>query len=84
MPKTDPLAAALANLDRVGSTSRPKVDVLWGDRPAVLDAIREARRRHVSYGAIAKILTADLAANGIDDSIGESAVKTWCNKNGVD
>ena len=83
MPKSDPLAAALAQLAPSGSSSRPKVDVLWGDRPAVLDAIRAARDRHVSYAAIAKILTADLRARGIDDSIGESAIKTWCSKNGV-
>ena len=84
MPKNDPLADALASLGPSGSSSKPKVDVLFGDRPAVADAIRDARKRHVSFAAIAKLLTADLARNGIDDSIGESAVKTWCNKNGID
>ena len=84
MPKNDPLADALASLGPSGHSSKPKVEILFGDRPAVLDAIRAARARHVSYVSIAKLLTADLQSSGDGGSIGDNAVKKWCEKNGVD
>lgn len=79
MGTTDPLAKALAAASPGTGGTKPRVLVLFGDRPAVLDAIREARvTRHVSYGAIARILSAD------GQPIGEGSVKTWLRSEGIE
>lgn len=76
--KVDPLVAGLDALDSNGSKSMPKMEVLYGDRPDVLDAVIRARRdRHLSWNAIAAYLT----RNGPRISAG--AVQTWCERQGL-
>jgi hypothetical protein len=78
--KPDPLAAGLDGLASSGTGgSGPRVLVLFGDRPEVLESIRRARRdRKLSYAAIAKFLT----VNG-EQHISAGAVQKWLDKEGI-
>lgn len=80
MSKIDPIAAALDAAKPIGNASnRPRMLVLFGDRPDVLDAVRRARRdRHLSTAQIARLISTPGA------TIGESAVKTWLALEGID
>jgi hypothetical protein len=51
---SDPLAEALLTDDVPKQLRRFKVVELFGDRPEVLEAIRELRRRGVSYRQMSK------------------------------
>lgn len=70
----DPLAAELAALEVKGSgVAGSKVDLLFGNRPEVLDAIYEAVVvRHIGTGRVADMLSAD-----IGQVIGKSAIDRW-------
>lgn len=78
--KKDPLADALAQLQGSGSGSEMKVDAIFGDRPEVLRAIRDARQRKppASFKAISSLLSADCRQR-----VSEGAVQNWCIKEGV-
>ena len=80
MPTSDPIAAALDGIaSPSGSGQTPKVEMLFGDRPAVLDAIKRARaERSLSYQQIATALCVE---DGI--TVSASAVKNWLNRNGI-
>lgn len=59
----------------VGSASHIMlIDRLWGDRPEVLDAIRDAHRRGVSTKSIARMLSEE-------HPVSDSAVANWLQKN---
>jgi hypothetical protein len=72
------LVTALESLKPASSANRPKVVVLFGDQPEVLEAIREARRRKCSFVQIAKTLSTP------DNPISETAVKSWLAMQGID
>jgi hypothetical protein len=78
-PTTDPLAAALESIGGRRAGGLPlKVDVLYGDRPEVLDAIRSARRdKHLSFEQIAEALSSGGA------SITDGAVSKWLKREGI-
>jgi hypothetical protein len=80
MPTSDPVAAALDSIaSPSGSGTVPKVDQLFGDRPAVLESIRKARaERSLSYQQIATTL----CAFG-DVQLSAAAVKNWLNRQGI-
>jgi hypothetical protein len=80
MPTSDPVAAALDSIaSPSGSGQTPKVELLFGDRPAVLESIRKARvERRLSYQQIATTL----CAFG-DVSLSDAAVKNWLNRQGI-
>jgi len=74
----DKLAAALDDT-RVKPGGIPnKITTLFGDRPEVLDAMRRARARGVSYRTIANVLSAELPAG---QSIAEGSVFHWLSRN---
>jgi hypothetical protein len=72
------LVTALESLKPASSANRPKVVVLFGDQPEVLEAIREARRRKCSFVQIAKTLSTP------DNPISETAIKSWLTSQGID
>jgi hypothetical protein len=80
MPTSDPIAAALdAVASPSGSGQTPKVEMLFGDRPAVLEAIKRARRdRQLSYQQIATALCVE---DGV--TLSSSAVKNWLSRQGI-
>ncbi len=67
----DPMAAALdaASHGRPGQKSR--IAWLFADRPAVLESIRRARDRNISFAMIAD------AISTADQPVSPGAVKTW-------
>ena len=75
-PTVDPLAAALDAAEAPRSGSKLRVDVLFGDRPAVLASIVAAYERGLSAPAIAKKLSS------AGEPISEGAVATWLRNNG--
>jgi hypothetical protein len=81
MATPDPLTAALDALEMSGDNGkRMKIDVLFGDRPDVLDSIRRARRdRRVTFVEIAKKLS---AAAPIE--VGATAVASWLHSQGIE
>lgn len=59
--------------------SQLKVDVLFGDRPQVQESIIRARtERKLSYGDIAKALSADPTIQ-----ISDGAIKSWLDQKGI-
>jgi len=74
--KADALAMELDNLQPVVLN---KIDHYFGERPDVLASIIKARKRKLSYGQIAKVLSKGLPAG---ESIKDQAVKGWLEKNG--
>ena len=80
MPTSDPIAAALDGIaSSPGSGQTPKVELLFGDRPAVLESIRKARvERNLSYQQIATTL-----CGAGDFSLSAAAVKNWLNRQGI-
>lgn len=81
MSEADPLAEAIASASGSGGKAL-KVDVVFGDRPEVLDAVRAARRRKppVSYRTLGRMLTAGSKTDDNPDGtlISEGAVYNWC------
>jgi hypothetical protein len=74
-PTIDPIVAALDSALPTAGGQRPKLLVLYGDRPEVLEAVVRARTsRGLSYEAIAKVLTKN-APEG--ESVSAGAVKKW-------
>jgi hypothetical protein len=80
MPTSDPVAAALDSIaSPSGSGTVPKVDQLFGDRPAVLASIKRARSdRSLSFAQIATALSTE---DGV--TVSASAVKNWLNRQGI-
>lgn len=81
MVKSDPLAAALdAAHDEHRHTNRSKIEILFGERPEVLDSIRRARReRKLSYAQIARVLTRESGTR-----ITDGVVSGWLATQGID
>jgi hypothetical protein len=75
--KQDDLAGRLDSEPATGITfgTRSKIDVLFGDRPEVLESIKAAHARHISADRIAELLT---DAAGLH--VGGSSVKSWLKK----
>jgi hypothetical protein len=78
--KTDPLAEALdAMTTGTALGARSKIDVYFGDRPQVIDAIIRARvERKLSFKQIALKLSEDPNV-----SLTEGSVSAWLNKRGI-
>lgn len=74
----DPLAEALLSAEK-GRRYRMKLEVLFGDRPEVLEALREMKRRGHSYRSMARALSAHLE----NDSVSPNAVMNWFEKDGA-
>lgn len=76
MTKPDPLAAAMltATPPRIGA--KGKIEAVWGDRPEVLEAIRELRRQGRSFGFIADLL-------GQEEQVNASTVQKWLREQGI-
>jgi hypothetical protein len=72
------LLSALESLRPMTSNNTPKVIVLFGDQPEVLEAIKAARLRKCSYAQIAKTLSTPEAP------ISETAIKSWLAMQGID
>jgi hypothetical protein len=81
MATPDPLTAALDALDLSDDNGkRMKVDVLFGDRPDVLDSIRRARRdRGTTFVQIARTLSAAAPMR-----VSEKAVASWLHSQGIE
>jgi hypothetical protein len=78
MPKKD-LAAGLNALPAGKPGGMSKVDVMFGDQPDVLEAIRVARQdRHLGFSSIAAYLTREGG-----EQIGDTAIKRWLNGQGI-
>lgn len=78
-PKYDALADELDSIAS-GSSQANKIELLFGDSPKLLDAIRRARtERHLGYAAIAKFLTTRTG-----HKVGDTSVKNWLASQGVD
>jgi hypothetical protein len=80
MPTSDPIAAALDSISSpLGSGQTTKVEMLFGDRPAVLASIKRARtERSLSFAQIATALSAEDGA-----TVSAAAVKNWLNRQGI-
>lgn len=76
MPKD--LIAELKAAGRSTGGTRSKIDVLFGDQPDVLEAIRAARANGASHATIARILSSD------DQSVKEGAVRNWLFGQGIE
>jgi hypothetical protein len=81
MATPDPLTAALDALEMSGDNGkRMKIDVLFGDRPDVLDSIRRARRdRGTTFVQIARTLSAASPMK-----VNEKAVAGWLRSQGIE
>lgn len=72
------LVTALDSLRPTSNGNVPKIVVLFGDQPEVLEAIKAARLRKCSYAQIAKTLSTP------DAPISESAIKSWLTMQGIE
>jgi len=77
-PRINSLVSELDEARPSAGSTQNKVDALFGKQPAVIDSIRRARERRVSYRGIAVILSRHLPAG---ESISAGAVQSWCAKN---
>jgi hypothetical protein len=73
--KPDPLAAALAAVEVVREGRKLQVDIIFGDRPEVLEGIKAAHRRGISPDRIATTLSQE-------QRVSAGAVKNWLRVNG--
>ena len=74
--KYDDIAAELDGM--VGTSQSNKIEVLFGDSPKLLEAIRQARARHMGYQAIADFLTLRTG-----QKVGNTSVKNWLTMQGI-
>ena len=80
-PDIDPVAEALAArpAPRTGHGTLKVIDY-YGDRPAVLEQIKIARRdKRMGWDSIAETLTAADPSKPISGS----AIQSWCKKQGI-
>jgi hypothetical protein len=78
-PASDPLADALDALDASYDGSKTlKLDALFGDRPEVLESVRRARGRKVTFVEIARKLS-----SGAPVKVSEKAVAAWLHSQGI-
>lgn len=77
---SDPLAVLLGNATMQNGGTKLKVDVLFGDRPDVLTAIKKARvERKLGFQTIARLISAAEPKNSISDT----AVENWLKAQGI-
>lgn len=79
-PNNDPLAALLDETKSLGHTGKKtRIEMLYGDRPDVLDAIRRARaERRLSFRQISQVLSSE------GESISEGSVQKWLRSQGIE
>lgn len=78
MANRSDLIANLTSAGRIQEGVKLRIDVLFGDRPDVLDAIRTARANGASHATIAKILSDD------GQRVGFGAVRNWMLSQGIE
>lgn len=71
------VAAELRALDSLPCGQQLKVLRLYGDQPAVLEAVLDARRRGVSWHQLAAVLSRD------GTKVSATAVRNYCVTQGV-
>ena len=76
MGKPDPLVAALKATGTQKCGRQLRIIELFGDRPDVLDAIRDARRRGVSCATIARTLSTP------EQTVCSNSVDIWYRRHG--
>jgi len=78
MSKSDPIADALDGAAQIkGGAGMLRIDYLFGDRPAVLEAIKRARyQRKLSHQQIADLISTPEA------KVSSAAVQNWLKVNG--
>lgn len=75
----DPILTALASLPPASSGGQPmKVVRVYGDRPDILEAIRQARLSGRACDKIARAISTD------QHLISEAAVRKWLRSQGID
>ena len=77
MANTKTVINALNSLAPVTSGHGSKVDYLFGDKPDVIEAIIEARKRRCSFRQIAMALSTE------DQTVSPGAVQNWLAAKGI-
>lgn len=78
MSKPDPIVAALEAASNRPYGSQSKIDLLYGDRPEILEAIKSAR---VDKGLSTRVIADTLSQQGVP--ISRNAVEAWLKKQGI-
>ena len=80
MGKPDPLAAALAEARPSGNNGNVlKIDLYFGDRPAVQEQIIAAYQRGLGFATICTVI----AKIDPEHRVGETSLKNWLASRGV-